>query len=308
MKLIRSLDGIPAEALRGALSVGNFDGVHWGHAALLGRLRQMADRLNGPAVVATFDPHPAAILRPQSQPPRLTWIERRAELLERCGVDHVVVCQTDRAFLSLSAAEFFQQVVVDALQARGMVEGPNFFFGRGREGDVDRLKQLCAAADLQFQIAQPTEASGAMISSTLIREALIEGQIERANTLLTAPYAIRGLVTRGSARGAALGFPTANLTEIDTLIPAAGVYATRAHLDGRVLTAATHVGPNLTFGEQQEKVEVHLLDFAGDLYGMRLQVDFVRRVRDIARFDSTDALCRQMRADIRQVKLMALGT
>lgn len=305
MKLTRSLDGIPAAAKRGALSVGNFDGVHRGHAALLGRLRQMADHLGGPAVVATFDPHPAAILRPQAVPPRLTWIERRAELLGHCGVDQVVVCRTDKAFLNLSADEFFQQVVLDALAARGIVEGPNFFFGRGREGDVVKLKQMCAAADLRFQIAEPTEQSGEMISSTLIRAALSDGQIERANALLTAPYAIRGRVIRGSARGAALGFPTANLADIETLIPAAGVYATRAHLDGRVLMAATHVGPNPTFGEQQGKVEVHLLGFEGNLYGRLLQVDFVRRVRDIARFDSTDALCRQMRADIDQVKLMA---
>ncbi len=286
--------------------MGNFDGVHRGHAALVARLRKLADTLAGPAVVMTFDPHPAALLRPGSEPVRLTEIERRAELLGRLGVDHVVVCRTTQALLRLSAREFFDQVLLARLGARGIVEGPNFFFGRDRQGNVERLKTFCDDTDVACEIAEATVDAEQLVSSTEVRRRIADGEIDEANRLLTAPYRISGVVVRGDRRGAALGFPTANLSDFRTLVPGPGVYASRVelpHIPGRSFLAATHIGPNPTFEERgQSKVEVHLLDFQGDLYGQRLQVDFVGRVRDIARFESVESLVEQLHRDIHAVR------
>lgn len=302
MILSRSLDRIPPEARAGAISVGNFDGVHRGHAELIRALRRQADHVDGPAVVVTFDPHPAAILRPDRQPPRLTSIERRAELLGKLGVDHVVVCHTDRAFLQKTANEFFEHVVTGALAAKAMVEGPNFFFGRGREGDVERLRELCQRAHIQLSIVEPSLEHQEMISSTRIRNHLLAGEIEQANELLTAPYALRGRVISGESRGTSIGFPTANLGEIENMVPQHGVYASALTLQGKRLLAATHIGPNPTFDEQQAKVEVHILDWTGDLYGQVLHVDFLHKVREIARFESVEALRQQLKNDIACVR------
>jgi len=303
--LIPTLERIPPAARGGAISVGNFDGVHRGHAALIEQLRRQADRVGGPAVVVTFDPHPAAILRPDRQPPRLTSLERRAFLLGQLGVDHVVACPTNLDFLAKSAESFFQHVVRDALDARAMVEGPNFFFGRNREGDIDRLQEFCDASGVALQVVAPNREGEAMISSTRIRRLLAGGEIGQANRLLTAPYALQGRVERGASRGATLGFPTANLGDLQNMPPQHGVYACRVPLAAGTRLAATHIGPNPTFDEGDAKVEVHLLDWQGDLYGQPLQVDFLDKVRDIARFDSVDALQRQLQSDIAQVRQTA---
>lgn len=270
---------------------------------LIRRLRQLATRIEGPTVAVTFDPHPAALLRPGSEPVRLTEIDRRAELLSALGVDHVVVCKTDHKLLRLTAREFFDSVLVDSLGARGIVEGPNFFFGRGREGNVDSLADFCRQSGIAFEIADALSDGDSIVSSTEIRRRIAAGEIESANRLLTAPYRIAGTVVRGDARGARLGFPTANLEDIRTLIPAPGVYASRVEIEGRIYAAASHIGPNLTFDPAgQSKVETHVVDYHGDLYGVRLEVEFIGRVRDIARFESTDLLVRQMERDVATVR------
>lgn len=301
--LISELQQVPRAARGGAVSVGNFDGVHRGHAALIRQLSQLAARLEGPAVAVTFDPHPAALLRPGSEPVRLTEIERRAELLGALGVSHLVVCKTDLALLRLTAREFFDSVLVDALGARGIVEGPNFFFGYRREGNVDSLATFCRQSGVVLEIAEALGDGNALVSSTEIRRRIAAGEIESANRLLTAPYRISGTVVRGDARGTSLGFPTANLTDIQTLIPAPGVYASRVELEDHSYAAATHIGPNPTFDPAgRSKVEIHIVDYQGDLYGSRLHVDFIGRVRDIARFDSIDLLVRQLERDVATVR------
>lgn len=281
------------------ITIGNFDGVHLGHAALLSNVSALAKRLDGPAVAVVLDPHPATILRPEAAPLRLTWIERRAELMEQLGIDALVVCQTTAEFLSLTADEFFHALVIGRLQARAVIEGPNFYFGRDRGGDVAVLKSLCEAASVDLQIVPPASIDGQMISSTRIREQLGQGQVEEAARLLGNPQRIRGKVARGAGRGRQIGFPTANLTNIDVVAPAAGVYGGTALVNGLRFPAAIHIGPNPTFeSDGATKVEVHLLDFDGDLYDQVLLVDFVTRVRDIARFDSADRLIQQLEQDI----------
>lgn len=303
MTLIRDLWCLPDAVRGGAISVGNFDGVHRGHASLLQQLRAMAERVAGPAVVVTFDPHPAAVLRPGAQPVPLTTLERRSQLLAVQGVDYTVVCRTDPSLLALTARQFFDDVLCGTLGMRGIVEGPNFFFGRNREGDTHTLLRYCEQAGLPVEIAVGTTTSGGLVSSTEVRRRIASGEVSGANALLTSPYRISGRVIPGDARGRLIGFPTANLGDIKTLIPAPGVYATQVELDGIRYVSATHIGPNPTFDSQEAgKVETHILDFTGDLYGQTLHIDFVARIRDVVRFATVELLVEQLKHDLAAVR------
>lgn len=305
MQLIRNIDEIPAHCRGGALTIGNFDGVHRGHVRIIEQLKQWAIALDGPAVVFTFDPHPVRILRPEMAPVPLTWIDRKTDLLSECGVDAVVAYPTDRALLDLSYEEFFDRIVRTQMNAKAMVEGPNFCFGRGREGTIEQLQALCTRHAIELSIVEPLLEGSSYISSSRIRELVKNGEIDAAAKLLTHPYRIRGMVTHGQARGSELGFPTANLEAVDTLVPGFGIYAGRAYLDHRLHWAAIHIGPNPTFGERMTKVEIHILDFGESLYGQVLEVDFVRRLRDIRQFDSAESLRQQVEQDVALTRRVA---
>jgi len=305
VQLIRDITTLPDELRGGALAIGNFDGVHRGHARLVERLVAMARRVGGPAVVFTFDPSPTKILHPEMAPERLSWPERRAALLARLGVDAMVAYPTDRALLTLTPETFFQQVVLDRLTARAMVEGSNFRFGRRRSGDIEQLQRLCTHAGLALEVVEPIELDGGTVSSSRIRALLAEGQVDLAAALLTEPYRIRGIVSSGSRRGESLGYPTANVEQtLDTLalLPADGIYAGHAHVNKSQHPAAISIGPNPTFHENVRKIEVFLLDFQGNLYGQPLEVDFISRLRDIVRFDSPEQLVAQMARDVEQTR------
>ena len=305
MHIIRHLDALPAAARGGAVSIGNFDGVHRGHVEIVRRLLKRAEGVGGPAIVFTFDPHPVRLLRPQQCPPPLTWTERKAELLAANGVDWIVAYPTDEALLQLSADEFFQRIVRDALAARALVEGPNFFFGHNREGTIERLRELASGADISLDVVPPVEIDGAIVSSSRVRDLIGRGDLQQANKLLSAPYRIRGMVTHGAGRGAKIGFPTANLGAIDTLLPGQGVYAGRAWLGAASWPAAINLGSSPTFGDAAERVEVHLIGVDEPLYGQPLEVDFLTRLRDIRPFDSPAALVQQLTRDVQQVKQIA---
>jgi len=298
---------VPGRARGAFLAVGNFDGVHRGHAHLLACLRARADAAGAPAIALTFDPHPVAVLRPESAPSPLVWTARKVELLEAAGATEVGVFRTGPWLLGLTAREFFDRVIVAQFAAEGMVEGPNFGFGRDRGGDSRILAEWCAGAGLAFEVASPTEADGHIVSSTAIRKALADGRAAEAADLLGRPHRLRGVVTHGAGRGAGLGFPTANLDEIDTQIPGDGVYAVRAFLEGDALArpAACHIGPNVSFGEQDRKVEVHLIDFHGDLYGRTLEVDVLDLLRPSRKFEGLDDLLAQIRADVDRARAVA---
>jgi riboflavin kinase/FMN adenylyltransferase len=302
MHIIRQLESLPRDARGGAVAIGNFDGVHRGHVAIVKRLLERAEAVGGRAIVFTFDPHPVRILRPDQCPPPLTWTERKAELLAAQGVDWIIAYPTDEALLQLSAADFFQKIVRDALAAKALVEGPNFYFGHNREGTVERLAELSAAADITLNVVPPVEIDGQIVSSSRVRELIRSGQVEQALKLLSAPYRIRGMVTHGAGRGAKIGFPTANLSGVDTLLPALGVYAGRAMVGNANYPAAINLGPSPTFGDAMISVEVHLLGLAEPLYGQPLEVDFLARLRDFRPFDSPAALVEQLKHDVEQVK------
>jgi len=292
---------VPADWRGGVLSFGNFDGVHRGHAAILATARRLATELNSRVVAVTFDPAPAALLRPQHPFPPLTTIPERAALLRAAGADHVVVFRTSRNLLDLSPAEFYEQVIVRSFAALGVVEGISFRFGKDRAGTDETLRQFGELWGIATVTCVPILHRGRPVSSSRIRAAVQKGDVREAAAMLGRAYAIEGAVVSGAGRGRELGFPTANLAEIATLVPASGVYAGRAGT-GPAAThpAAIHVGAALTFGEETAAVEVHLIGFSGDLTGERLRVEFFERLRDSRRFDSADALRRQLEEDVRE--------
>jgi riboflavin kinase/FMN adenylyltransferase len=292
----------PADCRGGALSVGNFDGVHRGHVALLEELRRQADAVHGPAVALTFDPHPLQLLRPDSYPPPLTTIAERARLLRAHGADHVVILGTTHDFLRLTAEEFFERVVRGHFEARAMVEGESFGFGRGRGGNVATLAELCRRDGLGLVVVPPVDVGGQAVSSSRVRAALQRGAVREAAQCLGRPYRLTGTVEAGQQRGAGLGFPTANLGRAQTLIPGDGVYAVRVDRDGTRWPGAANIGPNPTFGESARKVEVHLIGFRGDLYGQGLSVEFIDRLRDTRPFGGVSELVAQLRADVERAR------
>lgn len=308
MIAIENVTDLPERARGAYLTVGNFDGVHRGHQRLIGRLRERADAVGAPALVATFDPHPVALLRPDTAPVPLLWTDREIALLKDAGATEVAVFHTGRWLLDLSARQFFDQVIVRQFAARGMVEGPNFFFGHDRQGNVSVLREWSGEAGLDFEVVEPIEDDGQLISSSRIRESIAQGRVEEAARFLGRPHRVRGIVTHGAARGAGLGFPTINLDGVDTLIPPDGVYATVAFIrnhDGSISRgwpAACHIGPNLTFGEQIRKVEAHLLDFEGDLYDRVVELDFLARLRGTRAFTDVDDLLAEIRRDIERTR------
>ncbi len=305
MPIIRDLNQLPDSARRGAVAIGNFDGVHRGHLGIVHRLLEKARDVKGPAIVFTFDPHPVRLLRPDQSPPPLTWTERKAELLAAHGVYMVVAYHTDQELLELSAKDFFDKIVLGALEARAMVEGPNFFFGHNREGNVDLLTKLTRAAGLTLDVVPPVMMGGELVSSSRIRALIANGDVATAGQLLSAPYRIRGMVTHGAGRGGSMGFPTANLEGIDTLLPKPGVYAGRAIVQSILYPAAINLGPNPTFGESALKVEIHLLDYHDSLYGQPLEVEFLARLRDVTTFAGPEALVNQLQQDIKLTREIA---
>ena len=302
MPIVRDLKQFPAAARGGAIAIGNFDGVHLGHLRIVRRLLQRAREVGGSAIIFTFDPHPVRLLRPEECPPPLTWTERKAQLLAEHGVDEIVAYPTNEALLQLSAQEFFDKIVIKALGAKAMVEGPNFFFGHNREGDVALLRKLTDGARLTLDVIEPFSEDGQLVSSSLIRQFISEGKVACAAKMLFSPYRIRGMVTHGAGRGAKLGFPTANLEAVDTLLPQAGVYAGRAWLEGQAYAAAIHLGPNPTFRDKRIKVEVHLIDCDKTIYGMPLEVEFLEWLRGVKKFENSQELVQQMQQDIARAR------
>jgi riboflavin kinase / FMN adenylyltransferase len=298
VRLLRSLENLPLDLRHGAVTIGNFDGVHRGHARLVERLLAKSRDVSGPAIVFTFDPHPVRLLRPESAPPPLTWTDRKAQLLDDLGVHATIAYPTDEALLQLTPEQFFQRIVQDTLAAKAIVEGKSFFFGRGRAGNIDTLGRLSAAAHIDLEIVPPVQVGGQIVSSSRVRDAVAAGDVDLARQLLTRPYRVRGMVTHGARRGAKLGFPTANLEAIDTLLPAQGVYAARAFTIAGNWPAAVNIGPNPTFGEHALKVEAHLIGFGGSLYAQPLELEFLSRLRSIRPFETIEALKQQLTHDI----------
>jgi riboflavin kinase/FMN adenylyltransferase len=300
------LDGGSAvpQALRGGIvALGNFDGFHEGHQAVVGRAVERARAEGRPALVATFDPHPVRYFRPEAPPFRLTTLDQRQRLFAEAGADAMIVFRFDGDLAATSAAEFVSQRLIGLIGAAGVVTGEDFTFGRGRGGDVSVLAELGRQHGFSVDAVGPVAWGGEAISSSRIREALIAGDCETAARLLTRPFAIEGVVEHGDKRGRTLGYPTANLSLGNYLRPRFGIYAVRGRLeDGRVLNGAANLGVRPTFDPPRELLEPFFFDFSGDLYGQRLEVELIAFIRPEEKFDSMDALTARMEADCSEAR------
>ncbi len=276
----------------GVVTIGNFDGVHLGHRALLQRARALE---RGPVLAYTFHPAPRDILRPGEGPVRIQRLEDRIASLLEAGADVVIVEPFDRDFAQLTPEEFASLVLQERLRATGIVVGWDFRFGRGRAGGADRLRRT---VDIPVIQVPAVEVDGEPVSSSRIRSLLHAGEVRRAARLLGRPHVVVGEVVRGHRRGRTLGIPTANLRTTTPLVPADGVYAVRC---GERIGVA-NIGRRPTFSDMERAVEVHLVDFDGDLYGQELQVQFHERLRDEQRFPDREALVAQIHRDIAQTR------
>lgn len=296
----------PVEAGWG-LTVGNFDGVHVGHRKIVDCLCQLARVQGLPAVAVTFDPHPATVLRPEGPPPPLTQINHRIEMLLGLGLDAVVVLDTTPVLLRYPADVFYKEVLCNCLHAKVLVEGEDFRFGIGRQGNVEQLRSWAMRDSIAFAAVPAVQASKKTVSSSRIRQMIASGEVVEAGKLLCQPYQISGKVVTGQHRGMGLGFPTANLAEVGTLLPADGVYAGVAETaSGQRFAAAIHVGKNQTFGATAATVEVHLIGFEGDLYEQRLGVSFVKQLRQTQKFAGVEALVAQLQKDVAEAKAVTV--
>jgi riboflavin kinase/FMN adenylyltransferase len=294
-----------------AFAIGNFDGVHLGHQALLHAAHEEAAPRGGDVAVLTFDPHPARLFAPALAPPLIVSLARRLELLAAAGADWVVVEPFTCEFASIEASAFVRDVLAGDLGARNIVVGYDFSFGKGRKGDARLLTSEGAALGIGVRIVPPVLADGLTCSSTKVREFVLEGRVEGAAMVLGRPFEITGEVVRGAGRGRALGMATANLRPESELLPRPGIYAGRAViLDGNGQGAhlcALSVGTNPTFTDAGTlTIEAHLLDFDADLYGRRLRLEIVHRLRDERRFDSSAALMTQIADDIARTRQMVV--
>jgi riboflavin kinase / FMN adenylyltransferase len=299
MKILRHYRDPPVDAKGAVVALGNFDGVHLGHRALLLEAKSMAAELDRPFAALVFEPYPREFFRPNDEPFRLTPFRAKAGLLSELGVDLLIVLTFDSAMASMSAQDFVLDVLVNELAVAHVVIGKDFRFGKGRAGDASVLGYMGEMEGFGTTVFSPVIADGQVkISSTDIREALKAGKPDEAARLLGHWWRVGGHVAQGEKRGRLIGYPTANLKIEQTLQPAFGIYAVRAHLpDGRVFDGAASFGIRPTFALDSPLLEVHLFGFSGDLYGALIAVEFVAYLRPEKHFDSVDALKAQIAAD-----------
>jgi riboflavin kinase/FMN adenylyltransferase len=298
MTLLSSEAPLPPEFRGAVIALGNFDGFHRGHQAVVGRAVARARDEGRPALVATFDPHPARFFRPAQPFFRLTTIPQRAHYFAEAGVDATLVLKFDADLAALSPEAFVADELAGRFGAAAVVTGEDFTFGKARAGTASMLAELGAAHDMAAETVAPVTDADGVISSSRIRAALREGDCATATRLLTRPFTIEGQVVHGDKRGRELGFPTANMELANYLRPRYGIYAVRARLDdGLVLDGVANLGVRPSFDPPRELLEPYFFDFAGDLYGRTLAVELIDFLRPEAKFDSLDALKTQMAAD-----------
>ncbi|RZQ59777.1 bifunctional riboflavin kinase/FAD synthetase [Amycolatopsis suaedae] len=315
MQRWRGLAELPGNWGRCVVTIGVFDGVHRGHQALIRRTVEVARERGVPSVVLTFDPHPSEVVRPGSHPAQLTTLRRKAELVEQLGVDVFAVLPFTPELSRLTAHEFVHEVLVDRLHAAAVIVGENFTFGAKAAGDVTLLRSLgrrfgfvAQGAELQGQALTAGDGSEITFSSTYVRSCIDAGDVTAAADALGRPHRLEGIVVRGAGRGHDLGFPTANLsTPRYAAVPADGIYSAwfvRESEPGTRHRAAVSIGTNPTFSGRERTVEAFVLDWDSDLYGQRVALDFVVKLRETARFDSVEALIRQMEDDVERTRTL----
>jgi riboflavin kinase/FMN adenylyltransferase len=285
------------------LALGNFDGMHRGHLKIIERVRRGAEERSATAVAMTFDPHPSKIVRPDKAPPLLMTHDQKLDALARAGMHGVAIVRFTSGLAQWDPETFVRTVLVEWLHVAEVWVGANFLFGHDRTGNFSVLRSLGARYGFRAEKIDPVRYKDFVVSSTRIRRLITEGRMDEAGALLGRHYTIEGSVVQGRKRGKGLGFPTANICPDNELIPPHGVYATTVMLDGIAYPSITNIGLRPTFEDSQEVViEAHVLDFDKDLYGARLRLAFVLRIRDEKKFEGLDALRTQIEADRAQAR------
>ncbi|MCW0198647.1 bifunctional riboflavin kinase/FAD synthetase [Sphingopyxis sp.] len=298
-------DRIPDALRDGVIALGNFDGFHAGHQAVVGRAVHHATDDARPCIVATFDPHPVRFFKPDVPPFRLTTLAQRQELFAAAGADAMLVLPFDATLAATTAEDFITELLLDRYGAAGVVTGADFVFGKGRGGNVVTLADHARRLGFFTEMVAPVDDAQEVVSSSRIRDALRAGDCATATRLLTRPFTVRNIVQHGDKNGRLLGFPTANLDMGHYLRPRYGIYAVTGKLpDGRLLKGAANLGIRPSFDPPKELLEPHFFDFEGDLYGQEIDVAFHAFLRAEAKFDDMDALMTQIAADCDQAKAM----
>jgi len=302
MLLIDQLDKITQPFKGAVITIGNFDGVHIGHQALFYEVIEKAYAIGGTSIAMTFEPHPLRLLRQHNRPPLITLLEQKLELIERSGIDVLICVPFTRQFAAIPAAAFVEDLLVRKIGLKAIVVGEDYAFGKNREGDIGLLKELAPRLGYEVVVTsliRTVKGMSERISSTAIREMVLEGKMEPACKMLGRHFQVRGVVVSGRDRGGRLlGVPTANLKLEDELCPKTGIYAVTAEIAGALHPGVANIGYSPTFEDRQFTVEVHILDFHDDIYGQKIHVNFVKRLRDEMKFAGIDALKRQIELDI----------
>ena len=302
MKVINNLDEITAPFQRAVITIGNFDGVHLGHQALFQEVIDKSKEIDGVSVAMTFEPHPMQVLQKNYQPPLITLLEQKIELIGFTGIDTLICVPFTRQFAALTPREFVEDILLRKIGTAVIIVGRDYSFGRHREGNVRLLRTFAEIFDFELILAdwiQRSEAGAGRISSTKIRELVMDGMLDDVRTMLGRHYQIRGTVASGRNRGGRLlGFPTANLNLQDELCPKTGVYAVTVEWNGRTYDGVANIGWSPTFDDQVFTVEAHILDFDENIYGEQIRVNFIKRIRDELKFSSVEELAQQIQKDV----------
>jgi riboflavin kinase/FMN adenylyltransferase len=295
---------LPRDGRGTVVTVGTFDGVHRGHWAVLEEIGRRALKSGRRSALVTFHPHPLRIVRPDVAPALLTTPDEKKEILAESALDYAVFVPFTEALRQYSPRRFVEEILVERIGVQELVIGYDHGFGRGRSGDVSTLVEIGAELGFKVDVVPPVDLGEAPISSTRIRKAVLAADMEAARAGLGRPYSLKGLVVRGDGRGRTLGFPTANLEIGDPskLVPPAGIYAVQGVLRRQTVPGALHIGPRPTFQGSTPTIELHLIDYEGDLYGERIRVDFAKHLRPVLPFDSVAALVEQMKRDVEQAR------
>lgn len=304
MQIVRHPDPHAPKLQGSVVTMGNFDGIHLGHRALIDGAVEDARSSRIPSVVLTFEPHPLQVLAPERAPKMLLSHKDKMELLRSLGVDVVMIQHFDLQFAKLAAEEFVRFVLLDRLKAAKIWVGKDLRFGQGRKGGVDDLLRWGTEAGFQVGIVEPILVDGVRVSSSRIRQLITDGKVDGARSLLGRYHFVSGRVVIGHQRGRDLGFPTANISSRTEVLPADGIYATLLHLGERTLWSVSSVGLNPTFGAGPRTIESHILNFHEDIYGAHVKLAFVKKIRDEKKFASTDELANQIRGDVASAQVI----
>ncbi len=299
MTFISDLDQLGEPLTNPVLTIGNFDGMHKGHLALFDKVKERARSIKGQSAVMTFEPHPIKVMMEGNGPPLITPTRQKLRLIEETGIDVIFCIPFTREFAAISARDFVKDILLDKIGIKELVVGYDYTFGRGREGNIELLKEMGNHLGFEVHVMDPVRINHTLVSSTSIRNMIRDGNLKEAKELLGRDYQVSGTVVRGKNRGdRLLGFSTANLDLVDELIPKRGVYAVKVHIDDQTYYGLTNIGYNPTFGEGVFSVETHILDLSRDLLGKTIMLDFIERLRDEKTFGSPKELAEQIGQDI----------